>query len=76
MRLGDIINAGNMSDIEITGITADSRNVREGSVFVCIKGRTADGHDFARQAADMGAAAIIAEHDTGIPQIFPQQLPL
>ena len=68
MRLGDIINAGNMSDIEITGITADSRNVREGSVFVCIKGRTADGHDFARQAADMGAAAIIAEHDTGIPQ--------
>ncbi len=66
MKLGDIIKAGELSQKEITGITSDSRNVKPGNVFVCIKGRTSDGHAFARQAADMGAAAIVAEHDTGL----------
>jgi UDP-N-acetylmuramoyl-L-alanyl-D-glutamate--2,6-diaminopimelate ligase len=39
----------------------DSRRVKEGTVFICIKGYTVDGHDFAEKAADQGAVAIIAE---------------
>lgn len=31
---------------EVTGIYTDSRKVREGSLFVPIKGARADGHDF------------------------------
>ena len=35
---------------EITSIEADSRKVKEGSLFVCMKGYTVDSHDFAKQA--------------------------
>ncbi|RWR08193.1 UDP-N-acetylmuramoyl-L-alanyl-D-glutamate--2,6-diaminopimelate ligase [Siminovitchia fortis] len=46
---------------EITAIVNDHRKVEPGSMFICIKGHHADGHDFAKEAADMGAAAIISE---------------
>lgn len=58
-------------DLEITGITCDSRRVADGWAFVCIRGATADGHKFAAQAKEAGASLIIAEEDTGCaPQII------
>ena len=51
-------------DTEIRDITINSREVKEGSVFICIKGQNADGHDFAAAAAAAGAAAIVAEKET------------
>ena len=53
-------------DIEISSLTSDSRNVKEGSVFVCIKGPSVDGHKFANNAAQSGAAVIICEKDLGL----------
>ncbi len=47
---------------EITSIENDSRKVQKGSLFICIKGYTVDGHDFAETAESNGAAAILAEH--------------
>jgi UDP-N-acetylmuramoyl-L-alanyl-D-glutamate--2,6-diaminopimelate ligase len=47
----------------ITSIEMDSREVKRGSLFICIKGFTVDGHDFAQQAVENGAAAIIAERE-------------
>lgn len=41
----------------ITGVTTDSRDVEKGSLFVCLKGEHADGHDYARAAAEEGGAA-------------------
>ncbi len=55
-----------LADIEIKGITVDSRSVKEGFVFICIKGAKFDGHQFATSAAQKGAAVIIAEEDTGV----------
>ena len=49
-------------DLEITGIAMDSRKVKPGNMFFCIKGLEADGHDFAGQAAARGAAVIV-HHD-------------
>ncbi len=46
-------------EIEITGLAMDSRKVKPGSIFFCLKGLEADGHDFAGKAADAGAAAIV-----------------
>ena len=54
-----------LSDIEIKGLTCDSRKVEEGFAFVCINGTTFDGHDFALKAEEMGAAVIISEKPTG-----------
>src|SRR5699024_2783554 len=47
--------------IDIKNIANDSREVIPGSLFVCIKGNTVDGHDFYKEAAAKGAVAIIAE---------------
>ncbi|MBD3106825.1 UDP-N-acetylmuramoyl-L-alanyl-D-glutamate--2,6-diaminopimelate ligase [Bacillus sp. AGMB 02131] len=45
----------------ITSIENDNRLVQPGSLFVCVKGYTVDGHDFAEAAVASGAAAIVAE---------------
>lgn len=47
-------------------LTIDSRDIKAGSLFVCIAGYTVDGHNFAQQAADQGAAVIIAEKPLAI----------
>ncbi|MCA1029973.1 UDP-N-acetylmuramoyl-L-alanyl-D-glutamate--2,6-diaminopimelate ligase [Bacillus timonensis] len=47
----------------ITSIEMDSREVKEGSLFVCIEGYTVDGHNFVQQAEERGAVAILAEKE-------------
>ena len=42
-----------------TGITADSRRLRPGDLFVALKGPRFDGHDFAAKALRRGAAAAL-----------------
>ena len=51
----------------ITSIEMDSREVKQGSLFVCIKGFTVDGHDFAEQAVARGAVAVVAERPLTLP---------
>lgn len=46
---------------DITSIENDNRKVEKGSLFICIKGYTVDGHDFAESAVKNGAAAVLAE---------------
>lgn len=46
---------------EITDIVYDSRNVQPGCVFVCMVGAESDGHKYAGQAAQNGAAVIVAQ---------------
>ena len=58
-------------DAEITSVEYDSRKVREGSLFCCMKGLVSDGHNFAAQAVEKGAAALIGEHllPLDVPQV-------
>jgi len=49
------------SGIEISGITADSRNVAENFLFVAIKGFETDGHKYINSAIDKGASVIVVE---------------
>ena len=51
---------GNMEQ-EITGVVYDSRKVEPGSLFVCLKGFQADGHQYIGKAVESGATAIIVE---------------
>ena len=57
-------------DAEISSITYDSRKVESGSLFCCLVGLISDGHTFAGQAVDKGAAALIVEHR--LPYNIPQ----
>ncbi|MFZ7946746.1 MULTISPECIES: UDP-N-acetylmuramoyl-L-alanyl-D-glutamate--2,6-diaminopimelate ligase [Bacillaceae] len=61
-----------VDDPEITSIENDNRKVQKGSLFICIKGYTVDGHDFAASAVKNGAAAILAERplDLEVPVII------
>ena len=60
------------ADTEITSITYDSRQVRPGCLFCCLVGLVSDGHTFAAQAVDKGAAALIVERrlELSVPQII------
>ena len=51
------------TDRGVTGVTHDSRQVREGALFVAIKGHTLDGHRFVDDVVRRGAAGIISEYD-------------
>jgi UDP-N-acetylmuramoyl-L-alanyl-D-glutamate--2,6-diaminopimelate ligase len=66
MNLSDLLSDSAVLDasfgaIEVTGVTADSRAVKRGDVFVAVPGTKADGLQFAAQALAQGAAAIVAE---------------
>lgn len=70
MRLSEILSivpfygtTTEIGNVDIKNIEADSRNVTEGSLFVCINGYTVDGHDFIEQAVTNGAKAILAEEE-------------
>jgi len=61
-------------NIEITGMTADSRKVKEGYLFVCLPGFTVDGHDFAQKAAEQGAVAVLTERELSLPPSVVQAI--
>lgn len=66
MKLSNLVDCkNNLGDLEITGITCDSRQVKPGYAFVCIVGAVSDGHNYAETAVKSGACVIIAERDTG-----------
>jgi len=46
--------------IRVRAVTADSRKVKPGSVFVCLKGARHDGHAFVQKAVLDGAVAVVA----------------
>lgn len=54
--------------VRISGISYDSRSVREGHLFVAVKGEKTDGNRFVQQAIRSGVAAVASEHMTGAAQ--------
>lgn len=57
----DLISFTGDRDINISGIEFDSRLVKEGSLFIAVKGSKTDGHDYIQQAVAHGAVAVICE---------------
>ena len=45
--------------IEILDVTADSRAVKAGSLFIALDGATVDGHDYVNKAVEAGAVAVL-----------------
>ncbi|MDD5748288.1 MAG: UDP-N-acetylmuramoyl-L-alanyl-D-glutamate--2,6-diaminopimelate ligase [Actinomycetota bacterium] len=69
MRLSELLGVlpekrvGDFDDIDITGLAYDSRTVRSGDAFFCIKGLVTDGHLYAIEAVRKGAVAIFCEKE-------------
>lgn len=51
----------NKNNIEINGITANSKEISQNDMFVAISGYKHDGHDFIEDAIQAGAAVIVGE---------------
>ncbi|MDR1467506.1 MAG: UDP-N-acetylmuramoyl-L-alanyl-D-glutamate--2,6-diaminopimelate ligase [Oscillospiraceae bacterium] len=56
-------------NIEISDIVYDSRRAFAGCVFVCLKGNSEDGHDFAKDAVKKGAVAVVASEKLDLEDI-------
>lgn len=59
-------------DVAVTGVSADSRAVQPGNVFVAVEGGAQDGHRYIPMAIERGAVAIVgtqAIHDLPVPYI-------
>ena len=67
MRIAEILKAIRVASIvgttdkELKGIEMDSRRVREGGLFVAVRGTQADGHAFIGKAIENGAVAVVCE---------------
>lgn len=70
MKLSEVLKGidikNEYKDREVCEVTADSRNVEEGYLFVCVKGASFDGHSVAAQMLEKGAAAVVCERDLGL----------
>lgn len=72
MLLKDLLNDINILEVkgnvelDIRGVTYDSRKSLPGYLFICIDGFSTDGHQFAQQAVDNGAIALVVEKDITI----------
>jgi UDP-N-acetylmuramoyl-L-alanyl-D-glutamate--2,6-diaminopimelate ligase len=60
----------NPAPAEIADLAYDARRVTPGTLFACVSGRKADGHDFAPEAVAHGAAALLVERP--LPLDVPQ----
>ena len=65
MTLRDLMGNG-APEVEISGLAYSSRSVSAGTLFFCVPGFTADGHDFAPDAVERGAAALVCERPLGL----------
>ena len=63
----NITNVKGLTDIEISSIAFDSREVKPGCVFVAVIGTNVDGHNFIDDSIQKGAVAVVCEK-------FPQNL--
>jgi len=62
----------NFEDVEITGISYNSKTTKSGDIFVCLVGEHSDGHQYFKSAVELGAKAFLVEKelDCHLPQIL------
>ncbi|MCP9491101.1 MAG: UDP-N-acetylmuramoyl-L-alanyl-D-glutamate--2,6-diaminopimelate ligase [Solirubrobacteraceae bacterium MAG38_C4-C5] len=64
MRLDEVWQGA--PPVEVAGLAYDSRQVRPGDAFFCVRGFTRDGHDLAPDAVAAGAGALVVDHPLGL----------
>lgn len=76
MRLSDLLgHNGRASQVEIAGLSADSRDVAPGYLFAAFAGSQASGTDFISDAIKKGAVAVLAPPGAAVPDSSVYMLP-
>lgn len=69
LKYKDLINFKN---VEITGISYNSKTTKKGDIFICLTGEHTDGHEYAKSAIEKGAVALLVEkvvEGVEVPQV-------
>ncbi len=79
-NLGSLLKGYSTSPVtcDVSGITMDSREVKQGDLFLACNGEASSGHRFARQAVASGAVAVVYEQPlpVGVTEAELQDLPV
>jgi UDP-N-acetylmuramoyl-L-alanyl-D-glutamate--2,6-diaminopimelate ligase len=67
----DVADVAGDVEVEISSLAYDSRKVAPGTLFFCVRGQHADGHEFAPAAVERGAIGLVVERllDVPVPQV-------
>ena len=76
MNLSELLYEGlslpkNASEINIKSIAFDSRKVEKGSIFIAVKGKNFDGHNYISEAISAGASSIVVDKNYTNKFTFP-----
>lgn len=55
---------------EIKGISTDTRTIKEGELYIALRGERFDGHDYIDKAFENGAAAVLTEKECNYPYVL------
>jgi UDP-N-acetylmuramoyl-L-alanyl-D-glutamate--2,6-diaminopimelate ligase len=74
MTLRELMGSG--PEVEVTDLAYSSSSVTPGTLFFCVRGFSSDGHDFAADAVERGAVALVCERPLGlgVPEIVVQDV--
>lgn len=62
----------NFKNVEISGISYNSKTTKNGDIFICLTGEFTDGHEYAQNAVENGAAALLTERKLNVDKKIPQ----
>ena len=51
----------NFENVEITGLSYNSKTTKKGDIFICLVGEYTDGHKYIQSAEENGAVALFTE---------------
>jgi len=69
--IGEPVRITGDPEVEIQGLYYDSRRVVPGGLFFALRGAAVDGHAFLARAVGAGAAGLVVEDDTDVPEGVP-----
>src|SRR5215212_4897837 len=75
MTLRDLMGA-EAPEVDISALAYSSDSVTPGALFFCVPGFTRDGHDFAPEAVERGAVALVTQRrlDLGVPEVVVEDV--
>ena len=75
MTLRELLGNG-APELEISGLAYSSQSVTPGTLFFCVPGFRSDGHDFAPDAVERGAAALVCQRSLhlGVPEVVVEDV--
>ena len=72
IRLNELVTATggqlvNGRDLKVTGVSIDTRTLQPGDLYVAIRGKRLDGHQFCEQAVEKGAVGVVVDSEGAVP---------